>query len=59
LKQGASIVPPATLAAYKITVAEVVDLSEGFDPAVWSPEWANWNCAWKKISNSHFGFLTD
>lgn len=34
-KQGASITPPATLAAYKITLAEVADLSQGFDPNVW------------------------
>lgn len=50
LKQGASIVPPATLAAYKITAAEVVDFSTGFDPADWPPDWANWNCAWKQIA---------
>ncbi|TCM76351.1 RES domain-containing protein [Rhizobium sp. BK068] len=31
-RQGASITPPATLAAYKITLDEVADLSEGFDP---------------------------
>lgn len=33
-KQGASISPPATLAVYKITLAEVADLSQGFDPEV-------------------------
>lgn len=33
-RQGASIIPSATLAAYKITLAEVADLSQGFDPTV-------------------------
>jgi RES domain-containing protein len=50
LKQGASIVPPATLVAFKITAAEVVDFSAGFDAAVWATEWAAWDCAWKKIA---------
>ena len=49
-KQGASIAPPATLAAYEVTAAEVVDFSKGFDRAIWSPEWADWNCPWKKIA---------
>jgi RES domain-containing protein len=50
LRQDASIVPPATLIAFKITAAEVVDFSAGFDPDIWAPEWASWNCAWKKIA---------
>ncbi len=50
LRQGASIVPPATLIAFKITAAKVVDFSSGFDPYIWAPEWASWNCAWKKIA---------
>ena len=36
-KQGASITPPATLAAYKVTLAEAADLSQGFDPGIWDP----------------------
>jgi RES domain-containing protein len=50
LKQGASIVPPATLIAFKITAGEVVDFSAGFNPAVWAPKWMDWDCAWKKIA---------
>jgi RES domain-containing protein len=50
LKQGASIVLPATLAAYKVTASDVVDLSAGFDPASWAPEWAGWDCSWKRIA---------
>jgi RES domain-containing protein len=49
-KQGATIAPPATLVAYKVTAVQIVDFSGGFDPAVWAPEWADWNCAWKKIA---------
>ncbi|WP_105401675.1 MULTISPECIES: RES family NAD+ phosphorylase [unclassified Neorhizobium] len=49
-RQGASITPPATLAAYKITLGEVADLSEGFDPLHWDVAWAQWDCAWRKIA---------
>ena len=41
---------PATLAAYQVTAASVVDFSRGFDPAVWAPEWVDWDCAWKKVA---------
>ena len=49
-RQGVSITPPATLAAYEITLAQIVDLSAGYDPAIWSPEWAEWKCNWRKIA---------
>lgn len=49
-KQGASIVPPATLAAYKITLADVADLSQGFDPDIWDDTWQQWDCAWRQIT---------
>lgn len=49
-RQGASITPPATLAAYKITLAEVADLSHGFDPAVRDKAWKDWDCAWRQIA---------
>ena len=51
-KQGASIIPPATLAAYKITLAEVADLSQGFDPNVWDGAWQKWDCTWRQIAAS-------
>lgn len=49
-RQNASIVPPATLAAYKVTLADVTDLSEGFDPDLWDGAWARWDCAWREIA---------
>ena len=49
-KQGASITPPATLAAYRITLDEVADLSAGFDPEIWEKEWEDWDCAWRQIA---------
>ena len=49
-RQGASITPPATLAAYQITLDKVADLSAGYDPAIWSQEWAEWACNWRKIA---------
>ncbi|WP_245266661.1 RES domain-containing protein [Mesorhizobium sp. LNHC252B00] len=49
-KQGASITPPATLAAYKITLSEVADLSHRFDPNVWDSAWREWDYAWRQIA---------
>ncbi|RUV30038.1 RES domain-containing protein, partial [Mesorhizobium sp. M1A.T.Ca.IN.004.03.1.1] len=49
-KQGASITPPATLAAYKITLGQVADLSQGFDPNIWDGAWQEWDCAWRQVA---------
>lgn len=49
-RQGASITPPATLAAYKVTLAEVADLSQGFDLHIWDNTWKQWDCAWRQIA---------
>ena len=49
-RQDAGIVPPATLAAYRITLADVADLSDGFDPEIWDDVWAQWDCAWREIA---------
>lgn len=48
--QRASITPPATLAAYRVTLDEVADLSAGYAPTAWAPEWAAWDCAWRQIA---------
>ena len=49
-RQGSSLPNPATLAAYESELADVVDLSEGYDPASWSADWANWDCDWRWIA---------
>jgi RES domain-containing protein len=49
-QQGASITPPATLAAYTVTLDEVADLAAGYDPAAGASEWAQWDCAWRQIA---------
>ncbi|MDZ4055445.1 MAG: RES domain-containing protein [Polynucleobacter sp.] len=49
-RQGASITPPATLAAYTVTLGEVADLSQGYDPGVWDDAWKDWDCAWRRIA---------
>lgn len=49
-RQGASITPPATLAAYKVSLDQVVDLSVGYDPSDWAVEWAEWDCPWRRIA---------
>ncbi|MGR7993527.1 RES family NAD+ phosphorylase [Xanthobacter sp. ZOL 2024] len=49
-RQGASITPPATLAAYTVALGEVADLSQGFDPSIWDDAWKDWDCAWRRIA---------
>lgn len=49
-RQAASITPPATLAAYRVTLDAVADLSAGFDPDYWEPGWALWDCSWRSIA---------
>ncbi len=49
-RQASTLVPPATLANYITAIESVVDLSDGFDPLYWSPEWADWDCSWRKIA---------
>jgi hypothetical protein len=45
-EQEASITPPATLAAYQVTLARVTDLSQGLDPSVWGGARKEWDRAW-------------
>ena len=49
-RQGSSLPNPATLAAYKVELADVVDLSAGYDPAQWSDAWTDWDCDWRWIA---------
>lgn len=49
-RQASTLVPPATLANYIATIESVVDLSDGFGPAHWAPDWADWDCSWRKIA---------
>ena len=49
-RQGASITPPGALAAYAVTLADVADLSLGFDPDVWEDAWREWDCPWREIA---------
>lgn len=44
------LLPPATLVAFKVTAAPVVDLTAGYRPDTWSSIWANAGCNWKKLA---------
>jgi RES domain-containing protein len=48
--QGSSLPSPGTLVAYTVMADDVVDFSSGFDPTLWSPEWAEWDADWKYIA---------
>lgn len=45
-KQGSSLPRPATLAAYHLKLADVIDLSNGYE----ADRWAGWNCDWRWIA---------
>jgi RES domain-containing protein len=49
-RQGSTLPNPATLAAYQIELADVIDLSAGHDPAHWGARWSDWNCDWRWIA---------
>lgn len=49
-RQGSSLPPPGTLAAYRVEAEDVVDFSSGFDPALWPAVWAVWDADWKYIA---------
>jgi RES domain-containing protein len=48
-QQESILLPPATVATFLVT-AEVVDFSNGYDPAHWSPLWAEAYCNWKGLA---------
>jgi RES domain-containing protein len=49
-RQGASIVPPGTLVAYRLNILNVVDFSSGYDSVSWPSSWASYGCDWKFIA---------
>ena len=49
--QGESpLLPPATLVTFLVTAKNVVDFSGGYDPARWTPIWAEAHCNWKGMA---------
>jgi RES domain-containing protein len=49
-QEESPLLPPATLATYLVTADPVVDFSNGFHPAHWSPAWAEAYCNWKALA---------
>lgn len=49
-RQDASIAPPATLAAYRVSADEIVDFSAGFTAGPWSAAWSEWRVNWKYVA---------
>lgn len=49
--QGESpLLPPATLVTFLVTAQNVVDFTGGYDPAHWTPIWAEARCNWKGMA---------
>jgi RES domain-containing protein len=44
------LLPPATVATYRVTAESVVDFSGGYIAAAWSPIWAEAYCNWKGMA---------
>jgi RES domain-containing protein len=45
-----SLLPPSTLATYRVTAESVVDFSAGYTVEQWSPIWAEAYCNWKGMA---------
>ncbi len=43
-RRGSRLPLPATLAAFALDLADVVDLSAGYDPDHWTALWTDWYC---------------
>ncbi len=49
--QGESpLLPPATLVTFLVTAKNVVDFTSGYDPARWTPIWAEAHGNWKGMA---------
>ena len=49
--QGESpLLPPATLVTFLVTAKNVVDFTSGYDPAHWTPIWAEAHGNWKGMA---------
>ncbi|MEZ0472439.1 RES family NAD+ phosphorylase [Luteimonas salinilitoris] len=46
--QAEQLFSPGTMAAYRVTLARIVDFSGGFSPS-WDALWREWDCAWKDL----------
>ncbi len=44
------LLPPATVATFRVTADAVVDFSAGFNTEHWSPIWAEAYCNWKGMA---------
>lgn len=49
-QQESPLLLPATVATYLVTAENVVDFSAGYNPAYWSPLWAEAYCNWKGLA---------
>ena len=49
-QQESPLLPPATLAAFLVTAANVVDFTRGYQSGVWPEIWAEAYCNWKSMA---------
>jgi RES domain-containing protein len=48
-QQLSSLMPPATMVNYTVTVDPVIDFRGGFDPTSWDALWGDFFCDWRKL----------
>lgn len=48
-QQASPVLTPGTLVSYSVSLRQVADFSNGFDPAQWPPIWEDFFCDWRKL----------
>lgn len=49
-QQQSSLLAPGTLVSYSVSLSNVVDFSQGYEPAAWDPIWQDFFCEWRKLA---------
>lgn len=42
--------PPGTICSYRVDDLRVADLSAGYSPEHWSPQWVDHDCDWRRLA---------
>jgi RES domain-containing protein len=48
-QQVSTLLPPGTLTSYQLTVAPVVDFTQGYSAANWETIWDDFYCDWREL----------
>lgn len=48
-KSISALLPPGTLVSYQISINDIVDFRQGYQPNKWSPLWESFYCNWRSL----------